>query len=1212
MPNGETATSSTTYDPASGCLTGTTVSYDADTGGVQNNTTSISYTAESESVMGVGSSIAYPGTLVSPAGTVTHTYTTQAKNVSVTGGTITLQVPTSETISDGLVNTVNTYNLRHQLQTTTLPSGATVSLGYSGNFLSSISVPGLNPMSFTWTSNRVSQYTDVNNVVHTYGYDLFDRVTTFTKGSYTGYNFYNRLDLIGQQDFMGATSGFAYDSMDRLVASTNRNGYVTTYGYCPCGALSTVTDPDNSITSYTLDPGSRITAITQMGTGNQTYYTSLFLDSVGRVSGARLPDNENVTNTLNMQGEVCETFVSGQSVRQKHYNPLGQVTQVVDTSDSAHATPTVAVVYDGFNRPKSATLNSSTLWTRNYTGPFLTSVADADGHITKYGYDALGRMNCVTNALQGSIGWVYNALGKLAYRTNENGGIKGYSYDPYGRVGGVVEEGNAAAQTYGYDGDDRLTTIVPAGGSPISLTYDHDGNVQTKGYYLPNNNYYTVRYGYDRLDRLSVMRDSLGSSSGFTYKDFGAFRSSLASESTPAGVTVGYSYDTAGRLQTVSAGTFSTTYGYDALSRAGTVSSPAGSIGLQYFGSSGRAQTLQFPGNVTRSYTYTPDALVQSVVIASGQTTLDSYNYTYDPNPTGRRLTMARPSNTVSYGYDALGQLLGATGADAGGAGRLNETFAYAYDAAGNMTNVVSGIEPLAAHLHLRYSGANELLGVPEMDNEIICGTLDTEPASLQGTFASANISTNYSFSPNADQTFGAFVPLTQPNRTVNDSASASITAYDGNGHATYASQFTANNVNAGHRSVTYDGTSLRLNLTQDAQNNYVYDALGQPYSVNGQGYRYDGLGRLISYTELDGSTTKLVYAGRRVIQELNGTQTVSYTLGQTVSALNNSGGIGGLLARTDSAGTAYYHEDGNGNVVDMTDANGALVATYLYEPYGQLIGAWGKLSQTNLYRFSSERYNVASGAYFYLYRMYSPELRRWVNQDPIGEAGGMNLYGFVGNSPVNYVDPYGLYDWSDYIRDYAAGWQMVKDAGSWAERLFTGAPGDMVPNDGYTGYRGGSQMTDPLAKDAKGNDATADVMFNLGTTVAMAAIGGPEGEGGELLGGAIKCENASRGFKSFEDLKKFLGSPGEGNVWHHIVEQSKVDKFGAHAIHNVDNVIAIPDKLNSDLNALYSSIRPDITGSNMTVRDWLSTKSLQQNYDFGVAALYYLSTGKW
>jgi insecticidal toxin complex protein TccC len=51
---------------------------------------------------------------------------------------------------------------------------------------------------------------------------------------------------------------------------------------------------------------------------------------------------------------------------------------------------------------------------------------------------------------------------------------------------------------------------------------------------------------------------------------------------------------------------------------------------------------------------------------------------------------------------------------------------------------------------------------------------------------------------------------------------------------------------------------------------------------------------------------------------------------------------------------------------------------------------------------------------YYYGFRFYDPGLQRWINRDPIGEMGGLNLYGFVGNSPLIYVDPYGLawYDW--------------------------------------------------------------------------------------------------------------------------------------------------------------------------------------------------------
>ena len=79
------------------------------------------------------------------------------------------------------------------------------------------------------------------------------------------------------------------------------------------------------------------------------------------------------------------------------------------------------------------------------------------------------------------------------------------------------------------------------------------------------------------------------------------------------------------------------------------------------------------------------------------------------------------------------------------------------------------------------------------------------------------------------------------------------------------------------------------------------------------------------------------------------------------------------------------------------------------------------------------------------------------------------------------------------------------------------------------------------------------------------------------------------------------------------MVEQSQEAKFGAYAIHNTDNVIAIPAQLNADLNAFYSSKNPAITGSaKLTVREWISTKSLVEQYKFGRDALINISERVW
>ena len=186
-------------------------------------------------------------------------------------------------------------------------------------------------------------------------------------------------------------------------------------------------------------------------------------------------------------------------------------------------------------------------------------------------------------------------------------------------------------------------------------------------------------------------------------------------------------------------------------------------------------------------------------------------------------------------------------------------------------------------------------------------------------------------------------------------------------------------------------------------------------------------------------SETWYVYDGKRVIQERNGSNvpTVSYTRGTDLSgSLEGAGGIGGLLARTEGSTQASYFGDGNGNITSLSGGNLAVVASYRYDPYGNLLFKSGAWADTNVYRFSSKECHVKSGLYYYLYRWYSPELQRWLNQDPLGERGfqvlierkpferkpfvevvqtteispdEINLYCFVRNNPVCRRDAFGL-----------------------------------------------------------------------------------------------------------------------------------------------------------------------------------------------------------
>ena len=231
----------------------------------------------------------------------------------------------------------------------------------------------------------------------------------------------------------------------------------------------------------------------------------------------------------------------------------------------------------------------------------------------------------------------------------------------------------------------------------------------------------------------------------------------------------------------------------------------------------------------------------------------------------------------------------------------------------------------------------------------------------------------------------------------------------------------------------------VRGNLTNDGRRVFYYDDENQLTTVlisNAwrSDFVYDGMMRRRVRKEytwsagawLQTNEVRYIYDGRVVLQErwfvptagtLIPQNAVTYTRGNDLSGtLQGAGGIGGLLARTDSAlpapGSgphAYYHCDGNGNITALIATNQTTVASYHYDPYGNLLGMAGPLAVVNLYRFSSKELHPNSGLVYYLYRCYEPTMQRWLNRDPIQEWGGWHLYRYAVNAPLHWSDPLGL-----------------------------------------------------------------------------------------------------------------------------------------------------------------------------------------------------------
>jgi RHS repeat-associated protein len=239
---------------------------------------------------------------------------------------------------------------------------------------------------------------------------------------------------------------------------------------------------------------------------------------------------------------------------------------------------------------------------------------------------------------------------------------------------------------------------------------------------------------------------------------------------------------------------------------------------------------------------------------------------------------------------------------------------------------------------------------------------------------------------------------------TVNLPATNSF-VYDANGSLT----------NDGLRGFNYDDENqlTRVTLTNQFKKEFVYDGVSRLRIKR----EFNWIGSAWTQT----NEIHFLYDGNLIIQhrDTNNSPVLTLTRGLDFGGtLQGAGGIGGLLALTINSqlsipssawAHSYFHADGNGNVTCLINTNQLIMAKAEYDPYGNFLSLNGPLAGVNPYWFSSELHDNDLDFYHYPRRVYIPALQRWPNRDPIGEYGGLNLYTYVYNSPLNWSDPLGM-----------------------------------------------------------------------------------------------------------------------------------------------------------------------------------------------------------
>ena len=976
------------------------------------------------------------GKLIANAGapgfTTTYNYDTYGNLLSTTDPLGQSTVNTYDT--NGLYLTNSTDKNGNITDYTYNESGTTMPVGT----LSSATLNSPTDSSGITTTYEYNHYNQKTKITDDLGnttslnYDVNGKLLTrvLPDGATTTFTYYPVRDIVSgalvksEIDPLGNSVTFKYDKVGNVISREDRNGNITTYNYDGLNRLEEEVDPFQKSVKFSYDGNGNVVQKTDKN-GNATMF---YYDGANRLTTKVDPERNYFGRVYYKDGRLKDEryTVNGIQVKTHYdYNSLGHP-ETMTVGYGSGDTREFQYRYDALGRlvktiyPKGnyETIeydnNGNTRYTRSFDSndvqlrqveyiyyadsrnllhkKIVDNGKDDSGDGYLYEYDALGRILKETGPVGNHVSYEYDSVGNLVRVTDGAGNITQHFYDLAGkRIKTIDAAGNTTTTTYDnngnplkvtdregnatttfYDAMNRRIGVMDAlwntttfdydaNGNLIGLTdsnsgstlYEYDGNNRQTKLIRPLGE--TTTFEYDPVGNRTVVLDAEGQKISYEYDQFGQLdltKYYATGDHINPVKTVDFTYDTNGNLASYNDSETSASYSYDDLNRktGETINYGTFSKNLSYSYPNSWEQTFTGPDNVTLTHKYDAAGRLNTIAIP-GQGNI-AYN-TYEWNsPTN--ITLPGGSST-NYTYDALRQVNTITAVDPGSADIMNRNYVYTNE--GNITTKDTE--------HGTYTYAyDELYRLTDAVNPTVTDETYTYD-NLGNRLTSAAVAGNWAY--NLNNELGSYGGTTL--------------TYDNNGNITNKAVGTVDT------SYVYDETDRMEEVKDDNDATiavYYYDPFGRRLWKN------DGSGRIY-----------YLYSDEGLIGEYDSSGNEIKTYGY---AMGSQWGANPLFQKV---GTDYYwyHNDHQGTPQKITHTTGTVVWSAVYDSFGK--AQIETSTVTNNLRFPGQYYDTETGLHYNWNRYYDPETGRYMRIDPVGE--GLNLYLYVQNNPLKYIDPRGL-----------------------------------------------------------------------------------------------------------------------------------------------------------------------------------------------------------